>query len=648
MPPSNPMPSITELFSEQGALAARLPGFRHRPQQAAMAAAIHAALKAGEDLICEAGTGTGKTLAYLAPALLLGRKTIISTGARHLQDQLKQKDLPLILAALNLPRTVVALKGRTNYLCLERMHDALQEARQPAEEMAALQQVAAWSAATRGGDLNELHELSEIREHTPLHQQITSTTDNCLGQACAHYENCFVFKNRKAALEADLVITNHHLLLADLALREGGYGEVLPLAEVIIFDEAHQLPELASLYFSQSLGSRQLLELVSDINSADREEAGDMPDLARALAAFEKQIRDFRLIFGHTDRRADWQTLWDTTDLPSAIAELLAALQALLEPLAALKDRGQRLNQCWQRATARYDDIEAYSARLGADSVRWVEIRGHHIYLNQTPISIAETFQQRLASHNACHIFTSATLAVGQDFGHFRQQLGLTNTPARVWDSPFDYPAQTLLYLPTDLPAPNDPRFFERFIERATTLLAFSRGHAFVLFTSHRSLSRAADLLAARLDYPLLVQGQAPRAELLNRFRRTGHAVLLGTNSFWEGVDVKGQALSLVIIEKLPFASPADPVLKARLTHLNEQGGNAFMDYQLPQAALALKQGIGRLIRDNGDRGACAICDKRIVQKTYGERLINALPGMPATQALEDVARFYERIVNSV
>lgn len=639
MPPSKPMPSITELFSEQGALAARIPGFRHRPQQAAMAAAIHAALKAGEDLICEAGTGTGKTLAYLAPALLLGRKTIISTGTRHLQDQLKQKDLPLALAALNLPRTVVVLKGRRNYLCLERMHSALQEARQPPEEMAALQQVAAWSAATRGGDLSE---LSEIREHTPLHQRITSTTENCLGQACAHYENCFVFKNRKAALEADLVITNHHLLLADLALREGGYGEVLPLAEVIIFDEAHQLPELASFYFSQRLGSRQLLQLVTDMNSADHEEAGDMPDLAKALEAFEKQVRDFRLIFGHTDRRVDWQALCDTIDLPSAIAELLAALQALLEPLAALKDRGQRLNQCWQRATAHYDYIEAYSARHGADSVRWVEVSGRHIQLNQTPISIAETFQQRLASHNACYIFTSATLAVGQDFGHFRQQLGLTDTPGKVWDSPFDYPTQTLLYLPTDLPAPNDPRFFERFMERATTLLACSRGHAFVLFTSHRSLSRAADLLADRLDYPLLVQGQAPRAELLNRFRRTGHAVLLGTNSFWEGVDVKGQALSLVIIEKLPFASPADPVLKARLTQLHEQGGNAFMDCQLPQAALALKQGIGRLIRDSGDRGACAICDKRIVQKAYGQRLIGALPDMPATQELEDVARFYQ------
>lgn len=638
------MQSITELFSEQGALAARMPGFRHRPQQAAMAAAIHAALAAGGDLICEAGAGTGKTMAYLAPALLSGKKTIISTGTRHLQDQLKQKDLPLISAALNQPRAVMALKGRANYLCLERMHGALKEAHLRPEEMAVLQQVAAWSATTRGGDINE---LSAIKENTPVHQRITSTAENCLGQACAYYEKCFVFKNRKAALKADLVITNHHLLLADLSLRESGYGEVLPLADVIIFDEAHQLPELASVYFSQRLGSRQLLELITDLNIADREEAGDMPDLPAVSAALEKQIRDFRLIFGRTDRRLDWRDLWGATDLPAAIPALLAALQALLDALEALKDRGQRLHQCWQRAMAQYDYIEAYSERRNTDNVRWVEVSGRHFWLHQTPISIAETFQQRLGSHNACHIFTSATLAVRQDFGHFRQQLGLTDTPAEVWDSPFNYQAQTLLYLPTDLPEPGDTLFFEHFIRRALKLLAFSEGRAFVLFTSHRSLSRAADRLADRLDYPLLVQGQAPRSELLGRFRRTGHAVLLGTTSFWEGVDVKGQALSLVIIEKLPFASPADPVLKARLTHLSEQGGNPFMDYQLPQAAMTLKQGVGRLIRDSGDRGVCVICDKRIVQKAYGERLIGALPRMPATHALEDVALFYQRMAIS-
>ncbi len=638
------MQSITDIFSEQGALAALIPGFKQRPQQTAMAEAIQAALEAGEDLICEAGTGTGKTIAYLAPALLAQKKTIISTGTRHLQDQLKQKDLPLVLAALKLPRTTMVLKGRKNYLCLEHMHNALKEGNRNPAETTALQQIAAWSATTDSGDLNE---LSGIDENNPMHDRITSTTENCLGQACAHYEKCFVFKNRKAAQEADLVITNHHLLLADLGVRERGFGEILPLADVIIFDEAHQLPELASLYFSQSLSSRQLLELITDLKIADREEAGDMPDLPDASAALEKQIRDFRLIFGRADRRADWQTLWDTTDLPTAADKLLTALQALLEPLEALKDRGQRLNNCWQRATAHYDYIEACNGRQSIDSVRWVEVRGSHIHLNQTPINIAETFQQRLSSHNACHIFTSATLAVRQDFQHFRKQLGLTETAAQVWDSPFNYQAQTLLYLPTDLPEPHHPAFFQQFIQRALKLLALSEGHAFVLFTSHRSLNRAAEILEEQLDYPLLVQGKAPRSELLNRFRQTGHAVLLGTNSFWEGVDVKGQALSLVIIEKLPFASPADPVLKARLDAMKQEGGNPFMHYQLPQAAITLKQGIGRLIRDNSDRGVCVICDKRIVQKAYGERLIGALPLMPATYHIEDVALFFERMAIS-
>ena len=638
------MQSITDIFSEQGALAALIPGFKQRPQQTAMAEAIQAALEAGEDLICEAGTGTGKTIAYLAPALLAQKKTIISTGTRHLQDQLKQKDLPLVLAALKLPRTTMVLKGRKNYLCLEHMHNALKEGNRNPAETTALQQIAAWSATTDSGDLNE---LSGIDENNSVHDRIISTADNCLNQACEYYEKCFVFKNRKAAQEADLVITNHHLLLADLRVRERGFGEILPLADAIIFDEAHQLPELASLYFSQSLSSRQLLELITDLKIADREEAGDMPDLPAISAVLEKQIRDFRLIFGRTDRRIDWQTLWDTTDLPTAAEKLLTALQALLEPLEALKDRGQQLNECWQDATKYYNYIEAYNGRQSSESVRWVDVQGPHIHLNQTPINIAETFQQRLSSHNACHIFTSATLAVRQDFQHFRQQLGLTETAAQVWDSPFNYQAQTLLYLPTDLPEPHHPAFFQQFIQRALKLLALSEGHAFVLFTSHRSLNRAAEIFQERLDYPLLVQGKAPRSELLNRFRQTGHAVLLGTNSFWEGVDVKGQALSLVIIEKLPFASPADPVLKARLDAMKQEGGNPFMHYQLPQAAITLKQGIGRLIRDNSDRGVCVICDKRIVQKAYGERLIGALPLMPATYHIEDVALFFERMAIS-
>ena len=635
------MKSISDVFSKKGALSNLIKQFQYRPEQESMAQAILDAVKNGEDLICEAGTGTGKTMAYLVPALLSAKKTIVSTGTRHLQDQLKQKDLPLVLDALNLPITTMVLKGRANYLCLQRMESSLSDAKDLSyQQMTDLQEVALWSSSTISGDINE---LSMIEEGSVVRSMITSTTENCLGQSCPEYNDCFVFKNRKAALEADLVITNHHLLLSDMGLRESGFGEVLPLADIIIFDEAHQLPELASTYFSQTLSSRQLLELITDIKIADREEAGDIQELVAVLAKFEKMIRDVRLIFGRKDRRVSWQEVWDNTALSSELPVLLEAFQAVLDVLESACDRGKLLDNCWQRSKAHYNYIESYIETNNEETIRWVEIRGHHLYLNQTPVNIAETFQQRLHAYNASNIFTSASLAIDNDFSHFGHQLGLEACRSRVWESPFDYQSQTCLYLPTDLPDPNQPEFFDAFIERTIKLLAYSDGHAFVLFTSHQALAKAADVLSDRIEYPIFIQGRAPRSELLNRFRKTKHAVLLGTNSFWEGVDVKGEALSSVIIDKLPFASPDDPVLQARLNYLSKQGGNAFMDYQVPQAAIALKQGVGRLIRDVSDRGVCTICDKRLVNKVYGKKIIKALPAMPITHDIKDVEKFFSR-----
>ena len=403
----------------------------------------------------------------------------------------------------------------------------------------------------------------------------------------------------------------------------------------------HQLPELAAIYFSQSLSSRQLLELITDIKHADREEAGDLPDLNTVLDQFEKLIRDIRLIFGRKDRRVNWQDIWDNTELSTELPRLLDAFQAVVDQLDSINARGKLLDNCWQRAKAHYNYIEQYSETRNEESIRWVEVRGQHIYLNQTPVNIAETFQQRLSVYNASNIFTSASLAVNNNFNHFSRALGLQQTTPHIWDSPFDYQRQTRLYLPLDLPEPNHIDFFDAFINRCDTLLSYSQGRAFILFTSHRSLNQASAILSGQLDYPLLIQGDAPRSELLNQFRQTRHAVLLGTNSFWEGVDVKGEALSLVIIEKLPFASPDDPVLQARLSYLQKQGGNPFMEYQVPQAAITLKQGIGRLIRDVDDRGVCVICDKRMVNKAYGKRLLKSLPPMPITHELEDVKTFF-------
>ncbi len=633
------MKTVAEVFSDVGELAKLIEGYRHRPEQENMAQKILSAINEGQSLVCEAGTGTGKTMAYLVPALLSRQKVIVSTGTRHLQDQLYQKDLPLLLDALKSPATTMVLKGRANYLCLQRMDVAIHDSKDLSyQNMTDLQEVVQWSASTKTGDINE---LGMIEENSVIRPLITSTTENCLGQNCPEFESCFVFKNRKKALESDLVITNHHLLLADMGLRESGFGEVLPLADLIVFDEAHQLPELASTYFSKTLGSRQLLELITDTKTANHEEAGDIVELPEALAKFEKSIRDVRLVFGRKDQRMNWQETWEKTDLSIELPKLLEAYQVVLDILDAASERGKLLDNCWQRAKMHYNYIESYMETNNEDSIRWLEIRGHHLYLNQTPVNIAETFQQRLNEYNATSVFTSASLAINNDFKHFSRQLGLEECLTEVWDSPFDYQSQTCLYLPVDLPEPNQTDFFDAFIKRTIELLSYSDGHAFVLFTSHQALAKAAKILSKEIDYPIFIQGRAPRSELLNQFRQTKHAVLLGTSSFWEGVDVKGEALSSVIIDKLPFASPDDPVLQARLNHFSKNGGNAFMDYQVPQAAIALKQGVGRLIRDVSDRGICTICDKRIVNKAYGKRLLSALPPMPITHDINDAYNFF-------
>ena len=389
------------------------------------------------------------------------------------------------------------------------------------------------------------------------------------------------------------------------------------------------------------MSTRQLLELITDIKTADREEAGDIEELAAVLTKFEKLIRDVRLVFGREDQRLNWLEVWEKSLLSTALPNMLAAFQCVIDILETACGRGKLLDNCWQRAKAHYNYIDTYIETKNEESIRWVEIRGHHLYLNQTPVNISETFQQRLSEYNATSVFTSASLAINDDFNYYSRQLGLEECQTQVWNSPFDYQKQTCLYVPLDLPEPNQYEFFDAFIERTIKLLSYSEGHAFVLFTSHQALKKSADILSKEIDYPIFIQGTAPRSELLNQFRHTKHAVLLGTSSFWEGVDVKGEALSLVIIDKLPFASPDDPVLQARLNHFSKQGSNPFMDHQVPQAAISLKQGVGRLIRDVTDRGVCVICDKRVIRKAYGKRIIKALPPMPITHELDDVKDFF-------
>ena len=628
-----------EVLSDTGPLARHIDGFSARIQQQEMATAIAEALHGHYSLICEAGTGTGKTFAYLVPVLMAGRKTIISTGTKHLQDQLFHKDLPVVREALNVPLTAMLLKGRANYLCLHRLQLTETEGRLVSKRILTdLVKIRQWATTTRSGDLNELAILPEDAAARTL---ATSTVENCLGQECDSFEDCFVFKARRQARESDLVIVNHHLFLSDMSLREQGFGEVLPAPDCIILDEAHQLPELATTYFSQSLGSRQLLDLVQDIRTAVSREAADMPGLPALLDTTEKAIRDLRLAFGLEDNRITWSDIREEATVAGSLSSLLESLQRLLDCLQAISVRGKLLDNCWRRCNSLFDFIESYAGSDAVDYVQWVEIRGRFFYLNQTPVDIAETFQSRLAGYAAATIFTSATLAVDQDFRHFANQLGLGEMQTRVWGSPFDYQQQALLYLPESLPDPRAPDFIEAFVELAARILRLSKGRAFLLFTSHQALQTAAGLLAGLIDFPVFVQGEAPRSELLSSFRETRHAVLLGTSSFWEGVDVKGQALSCVIIDKLPFASPDDPVLQARINYLNRQGRNPFMEYQLPQAVIGLKQGVGRLIRDANDYGVLVICDPRISTKSYGKHFINGLPPLPITRDLDDIAAFF-------
>ena len=635
------MQTPADILGENGVLTDLIPDFAVRPQQLEMAEAIREAIDKRESLICEAGTGTGKTFAYLVPALQSGYKVIISTGTRHLQDQLFTRDLPLVRKAAGQPVNVALLKGRANYLCLYRLGQAEVDARRlDRQARSYLADIRSWSQRTGSGDLAELYHIPEDASVKPA---CISTADNCLGQECDFYDDCFVFRARRRAVEADLAVVNHHLFLADMVLKEAGYGELLPSAELAIFDEAHQLPELASQFFSETLGSRQLLELVSDSRAAYFEEAADLPDFPGMLDQLEKALRDLRLSFPREDKRVAWAGLKETADVSAALSALLEQMAAVSQVLEAFADRGKLLDNCHKRIAAALAMLHQFNETEADEYIRWLEIRGNGFFLHQTPLDIADVFRTRMGEYDCMSIFTSATLSVDRRFDHFSAQLGLEEVKARGWDSPFDFKTQSLLYLPRGLPDPRTSGFTESLVEKSVPLLQLTRGRAFFLFTSHRALRRAAELIGETLDYPILVQGDAPRTELLETFRTTPHAVLLGTSSFWEGVDVRGQALSCVIIDKLPFAAPGDPVLNARLARMEEQGRNPFVEYQLPEAVLTLKQGIGRLLRDKNDYGVLMIGDPRLRTRPYGRIFLNSLPEMTHTEELSDIEAFFRK-----
>jgi ATP-dependent DNA helicase DinG len=630
-------------FAADGPLAANVSGFRLRPQQLEMSEAIGAAIESTGVLVAEAGTGTGKTFAYLVPALLAGGKVIVSTGTKTLQDQLFDRDLPAVRDALASGASAAVLKGRANYVCLYRLRRAGSDARLASrEEAAQLRHIERFAAGTTTGDRAD---QAVVPEDAPVWSHATSTRDNCLGQSCPDYRDCFVMRARKNALAADVVVVNHHLFFADLVLREEGISELLPACNTVIFDEAHQLPETARMFFGETLSSAQLVELARDARLELRAAGGASPELDRLATRLEKVARDLRLAFGEPATRLAWNQAMRLPEFPDLLERLNDSLKSLEEALAAQAGRSEGIDSCARRAATALHTLIRMREGDVASEVRWVEVFQHAVHLHVTPLSSAELFRKQMADHPRAWIFTSATLAVGEDFGHFTRELGVPEAQTRRWSSPFDFQRQALLYLPKGLPPePNEAGFTEAVIEAALPVLRASEGRAFLLFTTLRALRRAHELLRDRLPFPLLVQGTGSRSELLARFRSLGNAVLLGSQSFWEGVDVRGEALSLVIIDKLPFAPPDDPVLAARIEGMRAQGGNPFTGLQLPQAVLQLKQGAGRLIRDEADRGVLMLCDPRLLSKPYGRRILQSLPPMKLTRRLEEVESFFARI----
>jgi len=635
--------SISAILGEQGPIAEHLSGFAPRQEQQHLAEAIQQCLDSAHPLIGEAGTGTGKTFAYLVPAILSGRRIIISTGTRHLQDQLYANDLPLVKRSLGVSVSTSLLKGRANYLCKHRLARAL---RSPAladeRHQQHLRILQSWSMRTDTGDIAE---VLDVPEDSLVWGFITSNDEFCSQHEFDDLEDCFVHNARKRAQEADIVVVNHHLLCADLALKEQGFGDLLPSANGFIIDEAHQLPDIAAQFFGKRLSSRQMIDLARDTVNEQLAEAPESSELRDHAANLENGVRYFRLAFNLEPTRDAWVDVKDTPAAERETDRLTALLDILVAKLEPLKDHGKGLESCYRRAEQQRTLLQRFVDVSGkSDYVHWFETYRTGFSLNMTPMNVAAPFKRAMEAMASSWVFTSATLAVGGDFSHFRTQLGLEESDELQVDSPFDYQRNALLYLPEGLPEPQHAGYTAACMETVLPVLQASRGRAFLLFTSYRALNEAAKWLESRIDYPLLSQGQMPKQELLESFQSLGNAVLLGTSSFWEGVDVRGEALSLVVIDKLPFGSPGDPVMRARIDHLQREGGNPFFEYQVPQAAISLKQGVGRLIRDVTDSGVLVLCDPRIRTRHYGEVFINSLPPMPITRDLDEVEAFYARI----
>ncbi|WCE30548.1 ATP-dependent DNA helicase [Vibrio sp. SCSIO 43137] len=635
---------IDKTFSADGALGKAIPGFQPRQAQLDMAEAVEKAIKAQSQLVVEAGTGTGKTFAYLVPALLSGKKAIISTGSKNLQEQLFHRDLPLMVDALGYYGQIALLKGRSNYLCLDRLSRQLVESHTNEADPTLLTQlvkVRSWSSETKTGDLGDCDDLAE---DSPVISSITSTNDNCLGKDCPSYQDCFVLKARKRALDSDIVVVNHHLFMADLAIKETGFGELIPEADVFIFDEAHQIPDIASQYFGQSMSSRQIQDLAKDIEIGYRTEARDMRQLEKVANRLSQTAMDMRIVLGDTGFRGNWRDAVRSEPVQREISRLKDVLDLALEVLKLLLGRSQLLDTAFERATLIKSRLERVCDVSITGYSYWYETTPRHFSLHITPLTVADKFKEQLEIKQGAWIFTSATLSVSGDFAHFTRRLGLEPSQQFSLPSPFDYQSQARLCVPRYLPEPNSAGLAKKLVRMLAPVIEKNNGRCFFLCTSHNMMKELTEGFREALTVPVLMQGETSKQKLLNEFMELGNALLVATGAFWEGIDVRGDTLSCVIIDKLPFTSPDDPLLKARIEDCRLSGGEPFSQVQLPDAVITLKQGVGRLIRDKRDKGALIICDNRLVTRDYGATFVQSLPAIPRTRNLTQISDFLHQI----
>ncbi|MEN2861498.1 ATP-dependent DNA helicase [Mannheimia haemolytica] len=633
---------IQHAFSENGLLSQNISGFRPRQAQLEMAQVVAKAVKFATPVVVEAGTGTGKTFAYLVPALLSGKKTILSTGSKNLQDQLFNRDLPTIQKALKYKGKIALLKGRANYLCLERLDQVTtMGVLGDKSVLTDLKKVSKWQNATKTGDLSE---CITIAEDSPILPQLVSTTESCLGSDCPHFKDCYVVQARRKAMEADVVVVNHHLFCADMAVKETGFGELIPEAELVIFDEAHQLPDIASQYFGQSLSSRQLFDICKDTNIVYRTELKDLSQLGKAADHLTKVVQDFRLLMGGEGQiRGNLRELFRDKKVVDGLVKVAENIDFLSEVAKKSLGRSEMLDKIFERLA----EVKVQLKKLMDTSVTgycyWYEANGRSFGLHITPLMVADKFGEQLKNQQIGWVFTSATLEVGGKFDHFCQRLGIENAEQLVLQSPFDYQHQSLLCVPRYLPDTNKSNTLTALGQLLKPVIEANKGRCFLLCTSYYMMRGLADFLREHSSLNVLLQGETSKSRLLEKFVKEDHSVLVATQSFWEGIDVRGDDLSLVIIDKLPFTSPDEPLLKARMEDCKIQGGDPFNDIQIPEAVITLKQGVGRLIRDVTDRGVVIICDSRLVMRNYGQTFLKSLPPSRRTRDLGNVIQFLKQ-----